>query len=89
MQGRFLGHANPDWVWGINNRLSYRNWSLSFLFDGRVGGEIANYIQQQTFRGGRHIETVQGAMGARLVIRTIKVSNHLLSWGSFTSGTPV
>jgi TonB-linked SusC/RagA family outer membrane protein len=60
---QYLGNVNPDWTWGINNRVNYKNWSMIFQFDGRVGGEIVNYIQRQTFRGGRHIETVQGAMG--------------------------
>ena len=60
---QFLGFLNPDWVWGLNNRFSYKNLIFSFQFDGRVGGVIANYIQRQTFRGGRHIATVQGAMG--------------------------
>ena len=62
-QSQFLGFLNPDWTWGINNRFAYKNWSANFQFDGRVGGVIVNYIQRQTFRGGRHIETVQGAMG--------------------------
>ncbi|WP_164489972.1 SusC/RagA family TonB-linked outer membrane protein [Runella sp. SP2] len=60
---QFLGYLNPDWVWGLNNRFNYKNWNFSFQFDGRVGGVIANYIQRQTFRGGRHIATVEGAMG--------------------------
>jgi TonB-linked SusC/RagA family outer membrane protein len=60
---QFLGNLNPDWSWGFTNRFNYKNWGLSFQFDGRVGGVIVNYIQRQTFRGGRHIETVQGAMG--------------------------
>ena len=60
---QFLGFLNPDWVWGLNNRFSYKNLTFSFQFDGRVGGVIANYIQRQTFRGGRHVATVQGAMG--------------------------
>jgi TonB-linked SusC/RagA family outer membrane protein len=60
---QFLGNLNPDWSWGITNRFSYKNWGLTVQFDGRVGGSIVNYIQRQTFRGGRHIETVQGAMG--------------------------
>ena len=60
---QFLGYLNPDWVWGLNNRFNYKNWNFSFQFDGRVGGVIANYIQRQTFRGGRHIATVDGAMG--------------------------
>jgi TonB-linked SusC/RagA family outer membrane protein len=61
--GQFLGFTNPDWVWGLNNRFSYKNFTFSFQFDGRVGGNVVNYIQQQTFRGGRHIATVEGAMG--------------------------
>lgn len=60
---QFLGNLNPDWSWGITNKVKYKNWGLSFQFDGRVGGVIVNYIQRQTFRGGRHIETVQGVMG--------------------------
>jgi TonB-linked SusC/RagA family outer membrane protein len=62
-KGQLLGYANPDWVWAVNNKFSYKNIGLSFQFDGRVGGELVNYVQRQTFRGGRHIATVQGAMG--------------------------
>ncbi len=57
------GYTNPDWVWSVINTLSYKDFRLGFQFDGRVGGHMINYIQQQTFRGGRHIETVKGAMG--------------------------
>ena len=60
---QFLGYADPDWVWGVNNKFTWKNISFSFLFDGRVGGVMENYIRRQTFRGGRHIETVEGAMG--------------------------
>jgi TonB-linked SusC/RagA family outer membrane protein len=62
-QTQFLGYTNPDWVWSFINAFSYKNLRLSFQFDGRIGGNMINYIQQQTFRGGRHIETVEGAMG--------------------------
>ncbi|MRG48984.1 SusC/RagA family TonB-linked outer membrane protein [Chitinophaga sp. SYP-B3965] len=60
---QFLGYANPDWVWAVNNTFRYQQFSLSFQFDGRVGGRMNNYIQQQTYRGGRHINTVLGKMG--------------------------
>jgi hypothetical protein len=64
---QYLGNLNPDWSWGITNKLNYKNWGLTFQFDGRVGGIIIDYLQRQTFRGGRHLETTQGAMGvARL-----------------------
>ncbi|MES2517329.1 MAG: SusC/RagA family TonB-linked outer membrane protein [Bacteroidota bacterium] len=63
-RGTMVGYANPDYVWGLNNRVSYKNWSLTFQFDGRVGGTVEDYIRKQTFRGGRNIETVEGALGA-------------------------
>ncbi len=55
---QFLGYTNPDWTWGVRNTLSYKNLGFGFQFDGAVGGNIVNYIQRQTFRGGRHEETV-------------------------------
>lgn len=64
---QYLGNLNPDWSWGITNKFNYRNWGLTVQLDGRVGGIIIDYLQRQTFRGGRHLETTQGAMGeARL-----------------------
>lgn len=61
---QFLGYINPKFVWGINNRFSYKNFNFSFQFDGRVGGVIADYIKQKTFQGGRNIETAEGDYGA-------------------------
>jgi TonB-linked SusC/RagA family outer membrane protein len=64
---KLLGYLDPNFVWSFINRFNYKNWTLQFQFDGRQGGVIANYLQRQLFRGGRHIETVQGDMGvARL-----------------------
>lgn len=60
---QFQGYTNPDWVWGLNNRFAYKSFSLSFQFDGRVGGTMEDFVRKQTFRGGRHAETVQGIMG--------------------------
>ena len=59
-QSQYLGNANPDFVFGFNNKVTYKNVSLSILFDGRIGGKIVNYTQQQTYRGGRHIGTTEG-----------------------------
>lgn len=74
---QFMGYINPDFVWGLNNRFSYKNITFSFQFDGRVGGVIANYIQRQTFRGGRHIETVQGAMGEARINDTKGIKSYV------------
>ncbi|WP_229248822.1 SusC/RagA family TonB-linked outer membrane protein [Dyadobacter sandarakinus] len=60
---QYLGNVNPKFVFGINNKFAYRNVNLSFQFDGRIGGVISNYVQKQTFRGGRNAKLVQGALG--------------------------
>lgn len=66
-QPQFLGNKNPNWTWGLYNSFNYKGLSVGVQFDGRVGGKIWNYISRQTYRGGRNIATVEGAMGeARL-----------------------
>ena len=60
---QYAGNSNPDWVWGFNNKFSYKNVSFSFQFDGRVGGVMEDYVRKKTFQGGRHIETAEGALG--------------------------
>lgn len=62
-KAQIQGYTNPDWVWSVINYVDYKSFRLGFQFDGRVGGNMVNYIQQQTYRGGRHIATVQGKMG--------------------------
>jgi len=37
-----LGQISPDWTMGINNELSFRGASLSFLFDIKKGGIMWN-----------------------------------------------
>ena len=36
------GDRNPDFTLGAQNSIRYKNWSLSFLWDLRVGGDIFN-----------------------------------------------
>ncbi len=64
---QLLGYANPDFVFGLNNRFGYKNWSFSFQLDGRVGGKIYDYVYAQMFNAGNAVELVEGAYGdARL-----------------------
>ncbi|MFI2742115.1 SusC/RagA family TonB-linked outer membrane protein [Zhouia sp. PK063] len=37
---KFLGNSQPDWIGGLTNTFSYKNISLRFLVDGRIGGKI-------------------------------------------------
>ena len=36
----YLGNAAPDWTGGLSNRFNYKNFSLNFLIDARIGGQI-------------------------------------------------
>jgi TonB-linked SusC/RagA family outer membrane protein len=84
---QYLGNLNPDFVWGLNNRFRYKDFTFSFQFDGRVGGVISNYIQRQTFRGGRHIATIEGAMGEARYQDTQGVRSYLGEGVQLASGS--
>ena len=50
----FLGYEYPDWIWGVNSTLSYKNWTMSVSFDGRVGGTSYNKTEQAMWNSGSH-----------------------------------
>jgi TonB-linked SusC/RagA family outer membrane protein len=37
-----VGNAQPDFTFGIANNIRYKNWDISFFFQGVVGNEIIN-----------------------------------------------
>lgn len=41
---RILGNSQPDWIGGISNTFTYKNLSLSFLFDTHQGHERYNQL---------------------------------------------
>lgn len=49
-----LGHTDPDYIFGINNNLTYKNFDLGFQFDGRVGGMMFNAVEAKLYEGGMH-----------------------------------
>ncbi|SHG61948.1 SusC/RagA family TonB-linked outer membrane protein [Pedobacter caeni] len=46
----FLGNANPKWQLGWNNSFNYKDFSLSFLFDGKFGGKVMS-VTESTMEG--------------------------------------
>lgn len=60
---QYLGNLNGKFRWSFINKVSYKNVSLGFQFDGNVGGVMVDYLHNKTMRGGANIETVQGALG--------------------------
>jgi TonB-linked SusC/RagA family outer membrane protein len=39
---QIIGDANPDFTWGFNHHLSWKNWDLNVLFEGLHGRDIIN-----------------------------------------------
>ena len=60
---QFLGYLNADFAWSIYNKIEWRGISIGFQFDGSVGGVTTDYMHNKTMRGGRNIETAEGALG--------------------------
>ncbi len=55
---RFMGYSNPDWVYGVQNTISYKNLALNFSFDGRIGGTMYSTTNQKMWWGGTNPGTV-------------------------------
>ena len=84
-----LGYGSPDWSWGLVNKFKYKTVFLTVQFDGRVGGTMQNYIRKQTFRGGRHIETAEGAFGEARFQDYKGIKTYVGEGVKIVSGTPI
>jgi len=63
-KAQYVGNGDVDWSWSIYNKFTYKSFSFSFQFDGKVGGIIQDYVMRKGIEGGSHISTVEGAVGA-------------------------
>lgn len=57
---QFFGSFQPDWMGGVFNSFSYKNLSLSFLVDAKIGGSIFNGTNATAIYTGVLAETLQG-----------------------------
>jgi len=70
-----LGNVLPNWTLGINNTLSYRDVTLSFLLDIKNGGKMWNGTKGAMYHFGTHEDTDTRDKGASYVFEGVKVSN--------------
>lgn len=47
-----LGNYQPDWIGGLSNSISYKDFSLKVLIDARFGGEIYSGVDAALDGGG-------------------------------------
>lgn len=55
---RIVGDRNPDFTMGFTNTVSYKNVSLAFLWDIRIGGDIYNATENALVRSGLSTQTL-------------------------------
>lgn len=57
-----LGNALPKFTWGLNNTVSYKNFSLSCFIQASYGQKMANYnaLALEDFRGVQNISAEAG-----------------------------
>lgn len=57
---KLQGNYNPDWMLGIQNNFTYKNFSLGFLFDIRYGGIVVSRTKTIGSTSGQLEETLFG-----------------------------
>ncbi len=75
-----IGERTPDFTLGINNNLRYKNWTLSFLWDMKIGGDIYNGTDQLLTGLGKSARTADRA--------TPRIIQGVLNDGLQNSATP-
>lgn len=58
-----VANANPDWLGGFHNSISYKNLNLSFLIDHRQGGTVLSVTDAMMNFEGLTVRTLEGREG--------------------------
>ncbi len=59
-----VANFNPDWLGGIRNSISYKDFNLSFLIDIRQGGSVVSFTNAVLGADGATTETLVGRDGS-------------------------
>lgn len=51
------GYTEPDWTWGFNTTVNWKNFTVSVSFDGSVGGVGYSMLDQAMWNAGSHIDS--------------------------------
>jgi hypothetical protein len=43
---KYIGDPNPDFTFGINNVITWKDFELSFFFNGSVGNDVYNFVRE-------------------------------------------
>jgi TonB-linked SusC/RagA family outer membrane protein len=56
----YLGNSRPTWTGGLSNKVTYKDFSLSFLISARMGGIVTSFTNAILYGDGSAEETQTG-----------------------------
>ncbi|MEO5648946.1 MAG: SusC/RagA family TonB-linked outer membrane protein [Ginsengibacter sp.] len=56
-----FGYSDPDWIWGANTSLRYKNWQFNIAVDGRSGGLAQTTTEMYMWIAGSHPNSLDPA----------------------------
>lgn len=70
---RSFGTVTPDWIGGINNSFRYKNFSLSFLIDSKMGGNFFSTTAWHAYPTGSYkVTTANNVRETGIVLDAVK-----------------
>jgi len=79
------GYSMPDWIWGVNSNVRYKNFSFYMSFDGIVGGLLGTRTESYMWQAGIHPNSVTPER--ELDVLTPGSSNYIGEGVRVTGGT--
>ena len=80
-----FGYTDPDWLWGVNSSLRYKNFNLYLSFDGVSGGIMNTRTESYMWQSVNHPNSVTPERA--LDVATPGSSNYLGQGVKVISGT--
>jgi TonB-linked SusC/RagA family outer membrane protein len=63
-----IGYAAPDFICGLRNNFTIKNFSFGFFLDLRMGGDIWSQSMNHSYNAGTAAETVKGGVRERAIV---------------------
>ncbi len=83
-----IGNINPDWIGGVNNKVSYKGFSLGFLVDVRQGGSVFSTDLYYGLATGLYPETAGNNDLGNPIRNTIADGGGIVREGVTEDGKP-
>ena len=81
-KNEYIGNREPKFLAGLTNTINYKEWSLSFLFDGRLGGDVLNVTGRGLISNGQS-KMLEVYRGRQVVVDGVVKQSD----GSYTANT--